>query len=211
MDVYSFKEMRLAFAPYRISSKPGPEAPKKSLITRAIGICAVRDLGILTTSFGEVLDAPIVQRSWGLLDYGPNFHFSEYMKTRNYLTGIVFHFGLVLVSFLLSLSPIRTLAKKYATQPGGGATKEEAKKHRLDYRGIGTPDGSLKPRAYCRAYYTGGLYELTGIFLAHAAISILKDGHDLEGGVYTPACLGTKFIDRLDKVGYKFERKWFED
>jgi short subunit dehydrogenase-like uncharacterized protein len=40
--------------------------------------------------------------------------------------------------------------------------------------------------------------KVTGILLAQAALSILKDEHDLSGGVYTPACLGQKFIDRLN-------------
>jgi len=211
LDVYNLQQIRSAFSPFAISPKPGPKAPGKSLMTRALGICEVRDLGILTSSIGGMADAPIVQRSWGLLDYGPNFHFSEYAKARNYLTGIAFHFGLLLGSLLLSISPLRQVMRRFVTQPGGGATKEEAKKDRLDYRAIGTPDRASKPRAFCRAYYMGGFYELTGIFLSHAAITILRDEHDLSGGVYTPACLGQKFIDRLEPVGFKFEKKWYED
>jgi len=47
--------------------------------------------------------------------------------------------------------------------------------------------------------------------LAESAISILKDEHNLSGGIYTPACLGQKFIDRLDAGGFKFEKKIFEN
>jgi short subunit dehydrogenase-like uncharacterized protein len=47
--------------------------------------------------------------------------------------------------------------------------------------------------------------------LAEAAISILKDEPDLSGGVYTAACLGQNFVDRLDGAGFRFERKFFEE
>jgi hypothetical protein len=52
---------------------------------------------------------------------------------------------------------------------------------------------------------------VTGIFLAEAAISILRDEHKLSGGVYTPASLGQKFIDRLQNAGFKFEKKFYEN
>lgn len=52
---------------------------------------------------------------------------------------------------------------------------------------------------------------VTGVLAAESAISILRDGHELTGGIYTPACLGQKFIDRLDSAGFKFETKFFED
>jgi short subunit dehydrogenase-like uncharacterized protein len=35
--------------------------------------------------------------------------------------------------------------------------------------------------------------------------TLLEDDIELEGGVYTPACLGSNFIDRLDKAGFRFE------
>jgi short subunit dehydrogenase-like uncharacterized protein len=49
------------------------------------------------------------------------------------------------------------------------------------------------------------------MIVASAAISILRDGHKLDGGVYTPACLGKKFVDRLEEGGFKFEKKIFDD
>jgi short subunit dehydrogenase-like uncharacterized protein len=52
---------------------------------------------------------------------------------------------------------------------------------------------------------------VTGISLAEAAVSILRDEHKLSGGVYTPASLGQKFIDRLQGAGLKFEKKFYEN
>lgn len=51
---------------------------------------------------------------------------------------------------------------------------------------------------------------VTGISLAEAAISILRDDHALPGGIYTPASLGQKFIDRLQSAGIKFEKKFYD-
>lgn len=46
---------------------------------------------------------------------------------------------------------------------------------------------------------------MTAVFLGQAALTILQDDLKFDGGVYTPACLGGSFIDRLEKVGYKME------
>lgn len=46
---------------------------------------------------------------------------------------------------------------------------------------------------------------VTAACLAQAACTILQDDVELEGGVYTPACLGQKYIDRLDTIGFKVE------
>lgn len=46
---------------------------------------------------------------------------------------------------------------------------------------------------------------MTAACLAQAACTILQDDVELEGGVYTPACLGQKYIDRLDTIGFKVE------
>jgi short subunit dehydrogenase-like uncharacterized protein len=52
---------------------------------------------------------------------------------------------------------------------------------------------------------------VTGVLLAQAAATILEEGDvKLDGGVYTPACLGQPFIDRLDRAGFHFETKVLE-
>jgi hypothetical protein len=125
----------------------------------------VPDLGILTTSLGRVSDTPIVQRSWGLLGgpdfYGPNFHFTEFMKSRNYLTAFMTHVSILVGSLFIAIPFVRTLARKYGYQPGDGPTKEEIKNDRVEYRGIATPDVKTPnpPRAYCRACWEGSMYQ----------------------------------------------------
>lgn len=166
METYSLKQIRAAGVPYAISPIPGPGTKDNtSIVTKIFGIRAVRDLGILTSSLGGMADTPIVQRSWGLLGgnkfYGPNFRFHEYMKARNHLSAIFIHFALVLGSVMLAIPFMRTIGRKLVYQPGEGPTKEESKRDRFEYRGIGIPDVATPnpPRAFCKAAYEGSLYE----------------------------------------------------
>lgn len=46
---------------------------------------------------------------------------------------------------------------------------------------------------------------MTAILIAEAAAAILLEDLGLPGGVYTPACLGKPYIDRLEKAGLVFE------
>lgn len=234
MDLFSLSQIKAAHSPYSISPIPAPKPNTPSPIswtTKVFGIRTVPDLGILTTSIGGVVDAPVVERSWGLLGgatfYGPNFRFVEYMKARNYLGALAIHFGILFGSLLLAIPLVRKIARRYVYQPGEGPTKEEYSRDRIEYRGIATPDVA-KPtaRAYCRAYYEGSMYAcklspsgssclliilVTGASLAQGAMSILRDQHELTGGIYTPATLGQKFIDRLQTVGFKYETKFFDN
>lgn len=52
---------------------------------------------------------------------------------------------------------------------------------------------------------------VTAVSVTEAAISILRDDHGLPGGVYTPATLGQKFIDRLKTGGVRVENGFYED
>lgn len=50
---------------------------------------------------------------------------------------------------------------------------------------------------------------VTAIILVQAALTILEDYDDLQlrGGIYTPACFGQPFIERLNNEGFRFETK----
>lgn len=97
------------------------------------------------------------------------------MKAQNYLIGLFIHFGIVFASLFLVVPPIRRLAKRLVTQPGGGATKEQAKNDRIEYRAIGHPDVQTKKpgRAFCRAYYEGSLYKCKLLFLGSVEWTML--------------------------------------
>jgi short subunit dehydrogenase-like uncharacterized protein len=45
------------------------------------------------------------------------------------------------------------------------------------------------------------------MLLAEIAATILEDDIKLDGGSYTPACLGQGLVDRLDKSGFRTDVK----
>ncbi|CAG8974122.1 hypothetical protein HYALB_00002758 [Hymenoscyphus albidus] len=217
-DVYSFKELQDAGAPYALSPIPGPAVRDPvPLKTKLFGFRSVRDLGMLTTYFFARADIPQVHRSWGLLGgpsgYGPNFHFSEYAKSQNYLTAIASHFTLLFGSILVAIPFARTILKKTVVQPGDGPSKEESRNHVVEYKAIGNPDvKSENPaRAWVKATYAGSGYQLTAVIAASATLTLLRDEHKLEGGIHTPATLGQKFLDRMEEGGFKFEKGIYEN
>ncbi len=48
---------------------------------------------------------------------------------------------------------------------------------------------------------------MTGVFATQAAAILLQDDLQLDGGIYTAACLGQAYVDRLSEAGFKFETK----
>ena len=52
---------------------------------------------------------------------------------------------------------------------------------------------------------------MTGIFLAEIAATLLEEDVNLEGGVYTPACIGQPLLAHLDKCGFHLETKILEN
>lgn len=48
---------------------------------------------------------------------------------------------------------------------------------------------------------------MTAKFLGQAAQTLLQDDLPLKGGVYTPACLGQGYLDRMEEQGFKTEVK----
>lgn len=148
-----------------LNPKPRPGIP---LFARLTGMSRVPRLGLLTTSFGAMPNVPIVERTWGLLPtipsrrdqfYGPNFSFAEKFRAKNWLHGLVVHYGLIILGILLAVTgPVKTLIMKLAFQPGHGPEKEAAKKDYIEFRGVANTDPPSKKQAFCRASYAGSMY-----------------------------------------------------
>lgn len=221
---FSLKDMRDMLVPFALSPVPKAHASRgpSSLLQRLTGVVSTPHLGTMTTALTGTTDAPYVERTWGLLSsipsrqheaYGPNFSFSEYLRAHSWGQGAMLHWTFILGGLLLyTLPPLRWLARRYAYQPGEGATKEQSKGDRMEYRAIGTPDfadkaaaETTRQKASCRARFQGGMYELTGILVSEGALTLLEDDVQLDGGVYTAATLGQGFIDRLQKAQFQFE------
>ncbi|KAF4452535.1 hypothetical protein F53441_4647 [Fusarium austroafricanum] len=220
-DAFSLQEMKEASNPYAQSPVPHkePTRPKSSILEKIFGVRTVPNLGLQTTSIMGSTDIAVVERTWGLLSetpsrreefYGPNFVWTEKMKARNWLHGIIFHWLLAVGGILLvSFAPLRNFLKKRVSQPGEGVKREDMAKEEIEYRGVAYPDSekATGKAAYCRMWHHGGVYFLTGMLLAEIAATILEDDIQLSGGSYTPACLGQGLIDRLDKSGLKSDVK----
>ncbi|PHH63959.1 hypothetical protein CDD81_5178 [Ophiocordyceps australis] len=218
---YSLKYLRSAMKPFALSPIPHPKGakgrPSMTLLQKLSGLRRFSNHGLVTTSPASMADVPIVERSWGLLStipsrkaefYGPNFGFSEYFKPRNWLQGFMMHlvlaFGAVMITFV---PPFRSLLKMFIFQPGQGPSKEDMAKAWVEYRGTATPDSpaAADKVALCRVTFRQSLYSLTAITLAEAAFTILQGDLGLEGGIYTPACLGPAFVDRLGESGFAMD------
>ncbi|KAK3953363.1 Saccharopine dehydrogenase-domain-containing protein [Pseudoneurospora amorphoporcata] len=234
LENFSLKELREAHKPYAFSPVPHPNpdlAEKRTTwTTRLTGLATTPILGLGTSSVAAKTDAAIVERTWGLLSqaknkgqhdesYGPNFSFKQYMKPRNWLSGIAIHFGLMVLGVIMAMPFLRALAKKFVYQPGEGAEEEVAKRDELEFWGVAKPDfggeEDTKKRAFGRCWFRGPVYYYTGVLMAEAAATLLEEESVEEqlggGGIYTPACLGQPFIDRLDKAGFHFETTIMEE
>ncbi|KAJ3569756.1 hypothetical protein NPX13_g5972 [Xylaria arbuscula] len=202
-EVFSVKQVAASHKPYALSPVPNPKsAPKPSIQSRLTGAHYIPNLGRLCTSVTSGTDTAVVQRTWGLFQqepglrknaYGPNFTYREFAKTRNVVSAMFMHYGIIVGGMLLAFcSPFRNLVRRFVVQPGQGPSKEDSANDYIEYRGVATPDtqsGSGK-QALCRAWYQGSMYYMTGFFLAQGARTLLEDDLELRGGVYTPACLG---------------------
>ncbi|KAH0335256.1 hypothetical protein KCU81_g9117, partial [Aureobasidium melanogenum] len=218
-DKYSISETTEAMKPWSLCPTTPPRSSLEgpTLFQRLFGVRQVRDLGTLSTSIQGATDTTIVHRSWGLFEngnlYGPKFRFSPYMHVRNMFTGILVHFAIAFGMIALVLSPIRSLLKRFVFQPGEGPSRESSRRDRIEYRAIATVD-SADPndpkRITGRMAWDGSLYYLTGVFLAEAAITILRDetpAVGMGGGSLTPAALGAPFLERLQKAGLRTDVK----
>lgn len=171
-DYFSLDEVQAAGKPYAASPIPhkGHGRPYRSLLTKIFGSQYIPDLGMLSTSVAAITDAATVERTWGLLSstpsrkdefYGPNFTWMQCFRVRNWLHGVVLHWGIMFGSFLLVMFPfVRTLVRKYVYQPGQGPTRQEMEREEVEYRGFAKPDDESmeKKKAFCTATFRGSMY-----------------------------------------------------
>ena len=202
-----------------MSPIPGRKDEPVPLSTSLFGIRYVPDLGTLTTGLAGGVNTRLVQRSWGLLRrgdyYGQNFQYKEYATTRNSFTGLVTHLVITFGMIALAFPPVRWLAKMLVHQPGEGPTRESTANDRVEFRAIATADTDDSQRASVICSFKGSAYDFTGVLMAEAAISIVRDGdktaaREIGGGILTPATLGQVYVDRLRNAGVVLEARMME-
>ncbi|KAI9809420.1 MAG: hypothetical protein M1827_006856 [Pycnora praestabilis] len=222
---YSLSQISSASKSWALSPLPGPASTTPTpFLTLLTGVRTVPELGVLTTSISAKPNRAVVERSWGLqaqrgTSYGANFQYSEYANVRNVFVGALINMAYVVAAVCLAVPPMRWLLKKIAYAPGQGPTKDQTSTDLLEYRAIGYSDAptaapATQKRALTTLKYTGGLYGLTGIFLAEAAMTILRDEDESlpeklgGGGLLTPAMLGQGYVERLKRVeGFSLETR----
>lgn len=200
------------------ASAPPKDIPSESLISKLIGARWIRDLGTVTTSPSGIADVTIVHRSSTLMPelYGKRFFFRQFLHVRNSLIGVAVHVGFLVGITLLMIPPIRALVRRFVFAPGQGPSSEASKHDRLEYHAVATADqeGPSPKRAFGKFSFDGGMYLLTGLLLAEAAIVILNNEEKVKkvsrGGIVTSATLGQDFVDRLEKVGCNIDTKTFQ-
>ncbi|KAI1376219.1 Saccharopine dehydrogenase-domain-containing protein [Hypoxylon crocopeplum] len=216
-DNFTLNEFLEILRPYALSPvQNSHRGPKSSIWSKLTGLYSFPNLGLLGNSINATFNSAIVWRTWGLLQtedslrgqsYGPKFSYQEFMKVKSYLAGIVLHYVMIMGGFLLLIPPFRSLIRRLVYVPGDGPDKDAAKKEYSEFRGTANPDPQQESsqQAFGRVYYTGSMYGMTAVFLAQAASTILRETIELKGGIYTPACLGQKYIDHLNDAGLKVE------
>lgn len=172
-DNLTLSELLESGIPYAHSPVPHPAEPKRretSIWQKLFGIHNVPNLGTLTTGLTGTTDQGVIERSWGLLSeipsrkdqfYGPNFCWAEYSKPRNWLEGILTHWLLTVAVLLLTIAPVRAIARKFAPEPGTGPSREDMDKEEVEWRGIANPDteSPVNKQAFVRAWYHGSMYQ----------------------------------------------------
>ena len=156
------------------------QGSKVSTRTNIFGMRQDPDLGSLSVNtIGPENNRPIVHRSWGLLDggkrYGPSFQYNEYVNVGGLFSAIMGYLSITLLFSMLSLAPVRSLAKYFLFAPGQGPDPEETKKSRIELEAVAIADQEMeKPaRAFGSLSYSGGPYHITAVCLAQGAATLL--------------------------------------
>jgi hypothetical protein len=201
-----------ALSPIASSSAQQTSAAPRSLLSKILGYVSVKDLGYLTSWPGSALDRSIVHRSWGLFGgpegiYGKGFRFELLLRAKTAIAAILQAQVFNLLGVLLLLPPGRWILRKMVHPPGEGASREESNKFFMKYKAIATSDSGK--RVGGKLNLMNSAYWFTAVFVATAALEILRGNGKSralkEGGVVTSAMLEQGYVDRLEKVGAKFE------
>ncbi|KUL83057.1 hypothetical protein ZTR_09906 [Talaromyces verruculosus] len=220
LESASLTDLLKSMDSYCIAATPYPSTrttPRKSIIEAIFGVRAVSDLGTLTSSPSGMVDETTVIRSSTLMSflYGPHFTYREYLRVRNVLLGVAFHYALSIGVALLLFAPFRWIARRFVPAPGNGPTREEAVNDYSEFRVLVSSNqtdattGRVK-KVLGILSHRGDLYGLTGITSAAAAKIILeneKEIKDISAGFVTPATLGQAYVDELERRGFNFEAK----
>lgn len=173
-------------------------------------------------------DRAVVMRSWSLFQthgaegerYGPRFNFASLTVARGicraWLSAVVVSLALMMLALV---SPLRYVLLRLAPEPGSGPEVGPEEKHYVEWRAVGHVDaegdaGAGRAVAFMRVDID--IYKACALFVGEAAM-VLVDitrsqttdsgglAQRLGGGVLTPACLGWRYFEGLEKAGVQIK------
>jgi short subunit dehydrogenase-like uncharacterized protein len=156
------------------------------------------------------INTRVVRRSAALLDYGPNFHYQEYLRVGDGLVAGVaaasLSLGMGVSQAAIGFAPVRRLAAAVAPKPGEGPsqTSMDNGSFRCELVGKSADGQRLRGRIADRGDPGN---RATTKMLCEAALCLALEGARLpggaaRGGVLTPASgLGQVLVDRLRGAG----------
>jgi short subunit dehydrogenase-like uncharacterized protein len=154
----------------------------------------------------------IVRRTNAVLGYpyGRNFRYDEAIATgpgpKGWLRASAVSAGTAAMIASMLVPSLQKLSARWLPKPGEGPTREQREKGYFVYELVGTR-GTDKLRARVSADRDPG-YGATSKMLGQSALCLALDADRLpvQGGSWTPAAaMGSALIDRLNKVGVRFE------
>jgi len=148
-----------------------------------------------------------VKRSNAVLDYSPKLVFRESDVHVNFMTAFVSFFQITVAFMCLMCWPLQWVLKKFVLpKPGSGPSKEILDKGYLKITGIGkgSKGSSVKSTLY---FPTDPGYRDTARMLIETGLLLALESDKLTigGGVWTPACLGERLLDRLVATGCEWK------
>ena len=214
INTYSRARIAASSSLFAISPvKPSPTAQKGGVLPglSVFGLQKIAGLeGAMVPSMMDLVEDSLIGRSWGLYasgpdassSYGPNFYFSSRMHVAGSLTGTFVNFALSAINGLITFSWFQSLVTRILP-PGSGPTADQRGQHYFKVQALGVADTDRQPRQKAIAELEGGDgYEFTAMLMTEAALLLLEGGteaHRRGGGIFTPAMLGEKFAERIQR------------
>ncbi|GKZ22572.1 hypothetical protein AbraIFM66951_006443 [Aspergillus brasiliensis] len=225
LEAYSLRQMLAATAPLASCipdagpHQPHPTAPKLLPVQRN------RFLGGLTFNPSAVADQLVVMRTWSLLQrygdrteqYGDRFSYHGYTAATGWLHAwssfLVMSIALVCI---VLFPPLRWLLRWLAPRPGTGPQLKPGEKHFVEWKAtVAAADGSEESRVLGVMRMETDVYSVCAILVSEAGLTLLqvleeKEEGDslvkkLGGGILTPASLGIRYVQRLEKAGLQWK------
>ena len=200
---------KLLLSPYSLNpagQQTGPDEPDRYLPRQD------PDFGWVAPFIMAACNTRIVRRTNAVLGYpyGHNFRYDEAIATGRGAKGFAAASGISAGTLgmvvCMTVPPLRKVSQRYLPKPGQGPTREQRETGFFVYELVGT-HGQEQIRVRVSADRDPG-YGATSKMLGQAALCLALDADRLpvQGGSWTPAsAMGATLIDRLNKVGVRFE------